>query len=211
MFNELYSVTTGRRRSAITATDLMAELENDQEFQRRRRALDAVFQARAEALRQAEQPIVAELQAVGVDVGSIWDLVNTSEPYPAALPVLMDHLERGGYPERVMESLGRALAVKPSVTFWDRLKARWIGARDQGEETGAALALAACATKAQLDDVIGFLAVTERGESRIFFIKPLCRFGGDRGREVVEALRDDPVLGREATALLKRSSRIRRP
>ena len=52
--------------------------------------------------------------AVGVEIDSVWDLVNTAEPYPAALPVLMEHLERDGYPDRVMESLGRALAVKPS-------------------------------------------------------------------------------------------------
>jgi hypothetical protein len=45
------------------------------------------------------------------------DLVNTSAPNPSALPVLMEHLERGGYPERVMESLGRTLAVKPSVAL----------------------------------------------------------------------------------------------
>lgn len=37
------------------------------------------------------------------------------------------------YPERVMEGLGRALAVKPSVAFWERLKVRWLGARDPGE------------------------------------------------------------------------------
>ena len=198
-------MTAPRKRTGMSATDLMAELQNDPEFQARKRARDAVFQARAEALSKAEQPTVADLRAVGVDVDSVWDLVNTSVPYPAALPVLLDHLERGGYPDRVMESLGRALAVKPSVAFWDRLKARWLGApRDSGEETGAALALAACATRAQLDDLIAFLAVADRGESRIFFVRPVLRLGGDRGREVVETLRDDTVVGREATALLKR-------
>lgn len=130
--------------------------------------------------------------------------MNTSEPYPAALPVLMEHLERGGYPERVMESLGRALAVKPSVAFWERLKACWLNARDSGEEDGAAVALAACATKKHLADLIEFLAVEERGHSRIYFIRPILKVGGDRGREVVEGLRSDSVFGDEATALLKR-------
>ena len=76
---------------------------------------------------------------------------------PAALPVLLEHLERGGYPDRVMESLGRALAVKPSVAFWDRLKARYLASRNLGEEDGTAVALAACATEAQLDDLLAFL------------------------------------------------------
>ncbi len=179
-------------------------LRNDPEYRAKVEAVEAERQERARRLRDAEQSVVADLRSAGVQVDSVWDLVNTSDPYPAALPVLVEHFERGGYPERVMESLGRALAVKPSVAFWERLKARWLEARDPGEEDGAAVALAACATKAQIDDLIEFLSVEERGQSRIYFIRPILNVGGDRGREVVEALRDDPVLGKEATALLKR-------
>ena len=100
-----------------------------------------------------------------------------------------------------MESLGRALAVQPAVAFWDRLKARYLASRGPGEEEGAAVALAACATDAQLDDLIEFLSVEERGNSRIYFIRPILNVGRDRGRKAVEALRSDPVLGKEATAL----------
>jgi hypothetical protein len=60
----------------------------------------------------------------------------------------------------------------------------------------------ACVTTAQLDDLIHFLSVEERGESRIYFIRPILRVGGERGRAVVEALPADPVFGKEATALL---------
>lgn len=192
------------RRGPISAAELMAQLGKDKEYQRKRAACDAELEDRARVLAAAEQPIIAELRNAGVEVESVWDLVNTAEPYPAALPVLIEHLERGGYPERVMESLGRALAVKPSVEFWDRLKARWLAARDPGEEDGAAVALAACATRTQLDDLIGFLSVEERGQSRIYFIRPILKIGGERGREVIEALRDDRDFGKEATALLKR-------
>lgn len=192
------------RRGAVSAEDLAAELESNPGWVRDRDAREAERQERARRLREAEQPIVADLRSAGVAVDSVWDLVNTSKPYPAALPVLMEHLERGGYPERVMESLGRALAVKPSVAFWERLKARWLNARGRGEEDGTAVALAACATKKQLDDLIEFLSVEERGESRLFFLRSIVRVGGDRGYEVLEAVRDDPVLGKAATARLKR-------
>lgn len=128
--------------------------------------------------------------------------MNTAEPYPDALPGLIEHLERGGYPDRVMESLGRALAVKPAVAFWDRLKALYLAPRNPGEQEGAAVALAASATDAQLDDLVDFLSVEERGQSRIYFIRPILNVGRARGREVVEALRADPVFGKEATALL---------
>lgn len=197
-------MTTPRARGPISATELVARLEADPEFQRKEAIRDAERRERVAVLRAAEQPIMIDLRAVGVEVDSVWDLVNTSVPYPAALPVLMDHLECGGYPERVMESLGRALAVKPAVVFWDRLKARWLGAREPGEEDGAAVALAACATKAHLDDLIEFLSVEERGQTRIYFIRPILRLGGSRGRELVEGLRADSVFGKEGTALLKR-------
>jgi hypothetical protein len=192
------------RRGAVSAEELAAELESNPDWVRDRDAREAERQERSRRLGEAEQPVVADLRNGGVQVDSVWDLVNTSEPYPAALPVLMEHLERGGYPERVMESLGRALAVRPSVMFWERLKARWLNARNSGEEVGTAVALAACATKKQLDDLIEFLSIEERGDSRIFFLRSIVRVGGDRGYEVLESVRDDPVLGQAATARLKR-------
>jgi hypothetical protein len=98
----------------------MTELRDDPEYQLKMAAAEAEREEHASRSRTAEQPIVADLRSAGVEVNSVWDLVNTSDPYPGALPVLMEHLERGGYPERAVENLGRALAVKPSVAFWAR-------------------------------------------------------------------------------------------
>jgi hypothetical protein len=196
-------VTDRKRRSgAVSATEFMAQLAKDKEYQRKRAAFDAGVQERAGVLRTAEQPIVAALRSVGAEIDSVWDLANTSEPYPAALPVLMEYLERGGYPDRVMESLGRALAVKPAVGYWGRLKALYLAPRNPGEEDGVAVALAACATEAQLNDLIVFLSLSERGESRIYFLRPILNVGGQRGHEIVDSLRSDPVFGKEARSLL---------
>lgn len=118
---------TGSERGPMSAAEFMAQLEKDEDYQRKRAAFDAELEERTSVLRAAEQPIVADLLDVGIPVESVWDLVNTTAPYPAALPVLVEHLERGEYPDRVMESLGRALAVQPAVAFWDRLKARYLG------------------------------------------------------------------------------------
>lgn len=203
-------MTRRSRRTGIKATELVAELQDDAGYRRKMAASEAERQVRTRAFREAEQPIVADLCSAGVQIESVWDLVNTSEPYPDALPVLMDHLERGGYPDRVMESLGRALAVKPSVAFWERLKRRWLDARSPGEEDGAAVALASCATKAQLDDLITFLSVDQRGRSRIYFLRPILKTGGNRGLHIVETLRQDSIFGEEATALLKKSNATRR-
>ena len=164
--------------------------------------VEAERRARAEALRDAEQPIVADLQAHGLEVSSLSGLMDAPEPYTSALPVLLEHLERGGYPDPVMKSLGRALAVKPAVEFWDRLTRLYRAARSPGEAQGVAIALAACATKAQYDDLISFLSIAERGESRTHFLRAIKRVGGQRGRDLLESLHDDPTFGKEATSLL---------
>ena len=191
-----------KRSRAISATALMSQLQRDEEYQRKAQSAEASREARGQELRRAERPIVTDLHNSGVRVDSVWELVNSSELYPRALPVLMDHLERGGYPDRVMESLGRALAVNPAVASRARLKLLYINARNSGEEDGIAVALAACATKEQFDELVGLLCIEERGQSLIYFIRPILTVGGARGKAVVEGLQSDPVFGKEASALL---------
>ena len=196
---------TAKKRSStgMTAAELMAKLQNDPEYQRKAQAAEAQRQVRVQALRRAEQPIVADLRRAGVMVDSVWDLVNTSVPYPDALPVLLKHLQLGGYPDRVMESLGSALAVKPAVFAWDILRELYLKARGEGEEEGIAVALAASATSEHLDALIGLLGEDSRRSTRIHFLRAIKRVGGRRGREVLESLRSDPMFGKEARALLK--------
>lgn len=170
-----------KRLGAITAAELMAQLANDPEFQRHRQAREAETQARGVELSRAEQPIVADLHAAGVQVDSVWDLVNTAVPYPAALPVLLNHLRRGGYPDRVLESLGRALAVKPMNPAWAVLRELYLRAGGRGENEGLAVALAASATADQLDALIDLLGEDARGDTRIHVLRTIKRLGGPRG------------------------------
>ena len=69
------------RKGEITAGELMDQLAQDEEYQAAMAARDAELQQWVSLWRAAEQPIVADLRAAGVDVDSAWDLVNTSEPY----------------------------------------------------------------------------------------------------------------------------------
>lgn len=45
---------------------------------------------------------------VGLDAKSVWGLGYSTQPYPAALPILMAHLEKERFPTRVREGIGRA-------------------------------------------------------------------------------------------------------
>jgi hypothetical protein len=198
-------MTKSKKQSRlITAADFMAELEIDSQYQARSAAAGAECDARARELDLAAMPIVADLRAAGFAVNSVWDLVNTSEPYPAALPVLLDHLTRGGYPDRVMESLGRALAVVPAASMWTALRALYLAAKGHGEQEGIAVALAASATPEHLDSLISLLDEDSRGDTRIHFLRAIRKVGGNRGEIVVEKLRSDPLFGPEATALAKK-------
>ncbi len=200
-----------KRSGPSSATELMSRLANDPDYQRMMRAQDAERQVRTDMLTRAEQPIVADLRRAGIAVDSVWDLVNTSVPYPGALPVLLEHLQRGGYPDWVMASLGRALAVKPANAFWDTLRELYLKAEGPDEEEGLAVALAASATAQQLDALIDLLGQETKGESRTHFLRTIKRVGGTRGREVLESLTADPVFGGEARARLKRRRPPRRP
>lgn len=61
--------------------------------------------------------LVAELAAADVQVRDVWDLVNTAERYPAAIPVLLRWLDQvSGMPpnnerEKLREGIIRALSV----------------------------------------------------------------------------------------------------
>jgi hypothetical protein len=190
----------GEAKGWITAEDAVRmrveKMRSDPAYRAQVEAVEAQRSERVRLLREAEKPIVVELASVGVQVESVWDLVNTSEPYYPALPVLMRHLERGGYPDRVMESLGRAMAVQPAVAYWERLKAIYLSTDESGCREGVAIALSAAATSAQVDDLRDFVEATDLGDTRIYFLRPIKVLGGENDRSFLESLVNDPVLGK---------------
>lgn len=74
-----------------------------------------------EALAQDEQTLVAEANALGYHIESVWDFVNNAHhpvlgsrftgPYERAYPLLIEHLQASHHP-RVREGIIRALTVK---------------------------------------------------------------------------------------------------
>lgn len=75
----------------------------------------------AEGLALDEQALVAEVNALGYRIESVWDFVNNSHhpvlgsrftgPYERAYPLLIEHLQLPHHP-RVREGIIRALTVK---------------------------------------------------------------------------------------------------
>lgn len=117
---------------------------------------------KAAGWRRAETPLAQELRAAGLAVESAWDLVNTSAPCPAALPVLLIHLSRP-YPDRVREGIARALAVRDARFAWETLVRLY---RDEPAGTDAKDGLAVALAAVSDDEVVALARDAVHGDSR---------------------------------------------
>lgn len=194
-----------KRRKRMTLAEHDAALKSEgryDEMVEAQRQRDEELRAKAAEWRRAEGPLVEELRAAGFEVESAWDLVNTSTPYPSALPILLEHLERP-YPDRVREGIARALAVRDAKFGWETL-ARLYREEPAGSDAkdGLAVALAAASDDEVVDEFISLARDPAHGESRILLLRGLKRSRAPQARAALEEFSGDPVLGQEARALL---------
>ena len=170
-----------------------------------KRQQEEARQKQAQVWRQAEIPIVDDLNRTGgVHVASVWDLVNTEGKYPGAVPILLDHLRRA-YPERVREGIARALAVPEARKGWPILLEAFREERDNttlGVKWALALALGAAGTDAELDDVLPLLGDASLGRNRVPLLWILRRSRDPRSRAALQQLVDDEAIGEEAKKTL---------
>jgi hypothetical protein len=177
--------------------ELIDLLAADPVWKAAREREEAERQRRDEEWRAAEQPLVMDLRAAGVDVESAWDLVNTAEPYPDALPILVEHLPRP-YPDRVREGIARALAVRDARFAWDTLRDLY-DAEQAGTDAkhGLAVALSAAADDTVIDDVITLAREDRHGDSRILLLNALERSNAPHAAATLEELASDPTFEQE--------------
>jgi hypothetical protein len=195
-----------------TAAELMAELNADPDFLLRQRERNEARQRQEADLRLAQQPLLDELRSVGLAVHSVWDLVNTTNPYPQAIPILLKHLQLP-YPDRVREGIARALAVPEARSGWQILVDQFQRDEDRsglGAKAGLAAAIAAVADDNVLDDVIELLADPQHGQNRLLLVTAVARSSLPRAREALIALSSDPALADEIHKALRRPGRRRR-
>lgn len=189
------------KKRRITAAELLAQLDSDADYQAQRRVIEEGLASQEQEWVAAQQDLIFDLAAVGVAVSSVWDLVPRAEPYPEAIPVLLDHVGRD-YPDRVKEGIARSLAVREAEFGWERLVAAYRSSRNGPDaKDGLAVALAAIATPVNLDEMIALIDDPTNEESRGILLLALFRMGAE-GRAKLEALKSDPVLGKEARRLL---------
>jgi hypothetical protein len=196
-------------RKPIIATELTRQLEADPEWVARQDERKKLQRQIGDELKQDAMPLIAALHGVGINVGSIWDLVNTSEPYPAALPVLVAHLD-GPYDARNREGIARALAVRNARKLardkvLNIIETRWVElAKDLRD--GLMVAICGMASPDDLHKLIDLINDRGLGSSRVFLVTNLMRSRKREAREALLQLKDDPDLEREIAYRLRRSS-----
>jgi hypothetical protein len=189
-----------------------SRLQSDAEYRLAAEREDAERTARIRQMRAAEKPLLDDLTSVGIELDTVWDLYKVPALRQRAVPVLLKHVALD-YPDMVLRGIGQGLgdiAVRP---WWDELKALYVQTSRDTVRDRLASALAVCANREHYDDLLAFVADTSLGDSRIYFLRPINRIGNrmspGKGGSVVESLAEDPHLGREAMAILKRRSRNR--
>lgn len=225
------SVLSDDQLRTITAADLARIKLYPEEIARLREISEERERVRAKRvarLGEEARPLVADLARVGVHVRSVWDLVNTSRPYPDAIPVLLAHLFLP-YSDRNVDGIARALAVDhPQVKeAWPILVRRYLeapsgsGVVAPGDEeclpfsarNGLACALAAAATERRVPEVIRLLRDPALGPSRIFLLKVLKRHAKAVAElpDVIEDLSGDSDLAKEIRHLFPEMGRAAGP
>jgi hypothetical protein len=199
---------------AKTAAEVMAELEQRRREDPAHRAeLERVESERAERarlVRIAEQPVVADLKALGLDLDSVWDLHKIPDARPQAIPVLLEHLALD-YPDRVLEGIGQGLNHPSARAWWGDLREMMLNTERDAVRDRLAATLSACAAREHYEDLLAFIRNGSLGQCRIYFLRPINRIGNrieaGQGRAVIESVAADPVLTTEATAILEGRSR----
>lgn len=184
--------------------EFVAQLAADPEYQAKKAAFDAEHKAASEAYSRAEAPVVEALNRGGFKVTSIWDLVNTTEPYTRALPILLDHLQRS-YPDKVREAIARAMAVSEAKFAWHTLLKLFRQDFDQkgnGVKWAVGAALAAAADDEVIQDLVRLFSDPRHGENRVVFVEVLKQSRNVDARTALERAREDPQVAREIRRVL---------
>jgi hypothetical protein len=180
----------------------MARLQKDQGYQERVAERDRKLEQANAGLEEDERPLVAALKDAGVNVASVWDLVNTSDPYPKAFPVLLDHLGRS-HMKKTREGIVRALSVEAARGV---ASAVLLEAFEQEQDADVRWvignALSVVATEAETAAVDRLLKDASLGEARNMLTHAVARLRGtDAIRDLVALLDDRGVAAQAIIAL----------
>lgn len=189
-------------KKRISAAEFLARLNSDPEWVAMKRKKEEELQQRASQIRREEEPLLLELHTAGFCIDSVWDFVNTADPYPAALPILLKHFQMP-YPAIVREGIARALAVPDGRFAWKMLVGWFEKEESKRVKDGLAIAVAVTAFEEGFDEVVRLLR-SPLGPSRVFLLQVLEKSKNPRAKDLLRELESDPELAKEIAIINKR-------
>lgn len=137
--------------------------------------------------------LIEDLSSIGIKISSIWDLVNTKEKYPKAIPFLLKYLPHLKY-ERSKEGIIRALTVKEAKgQAVPLLIKEYLKTPKEKDHFRWVIGNAVFAT-VTLDDVASIIPIViniENGWSREMFVFAIGKFKTDEVKNVLLKLMID--------------------
>ena len=200
---------TGDKRTGKTASELLRELAQNEEYQSRMREQELERRNFDELLSKDEAELVQELNQSGHDVESVWDFVNTSQPYPNAIPILIDHLSKNHHP-RIREGIVRALTVKEARgVATNALIKEYKESTDESEggyKWVVANALTVTFNESSTENIAGLAINSKHTSSRILLGGILDKLNNEAAQNALEKLSidDDPKVAARAKDYLNR-------
>jgi len=189
-----------------TVSEILNELEKNSEYQDMLKAKEDARIALEKELNSEEKELVQELNAIGLDVSSVWDLVNTKESYPDAIPILIKHLSKE-YQDKNKEGIVRALAVKEAIgkaspvlleeynkVPKDKMILRW----------AIGNTVYTIITEADVENILRIVQDKENGISRQMFVAALGKVKSEKAENTLISLLDDAEVTPHALEALGR-------
>ena len=201
---------------AKTAAELLAELSKNKNYQKAQKGREERVKSLEDRLKADEEPLLDDLNSVGIHVKSIWDLVNTDSSYEKAIPVLLQHIKKEHHP-KTLAGIARSLAF-PEATgnpnTWIILYNLYLKTasdesieipEQRGFKEGLAVVISFLVNEHQLQDVLSLIKNDVHGESRVLLVEGLKRYK-DRP-EIIKFLKslqkDDKALKKIAKEVLR--------
>lgn len=187
-------------KTKVTAAELMARLRSDPEYSKVQADRDEKIAETAKRIRVEQAELLADLNSVGFSIESIWDLVNTSHSYAAAIPILLHHLERD-YSDQILEAIARALATPDATIAWQTLMEKYKSApKGSRVKNGLAAALSVVCPENSIDELVRLVQDSSNGESRILLLVRLKKSNSEIALDVLNKIKDDPVFSKEISS-----------
>jgi HEAT repeat protein len=199
-------------KQSKTAAEILAELNKNNSYSQKIKKNENERELQLKLIKEDEKKISASLSEMDIYIESIYDLVNTNEPYPEAIPILVNFLNSDELSSnRIIEGIIRALGVKEAIGIANKPLLRLYN-RTKDKDTPYLWAIGNTMTiiisEEDIDEVIKIITDKSNGMSRQMFVLALGNIPSEKSEDVlIQVLNDDEIAPHALEALGKLKSK----